>query len=125
MDHFQGATTRSQGLGRSLMSSLMQSDTDRAYRLIATRKGRPLYEKLGFEEVDQLVTVRGLLEFVPLPSNAHNFENCDRNGLVQLESASFGGDRAAVVDWLLTNAKLAVVRDEGVVHGFAARRRFA
>ncbi|MEQ3709865.1 GNAT family N-acetyltransferase [Tateyamaria sp.] len=115
---------RSQGLGRSLMLSLMQSDSDRAYRLIATRKGRPLYEKLGFEEVDQLVTVRGLLEYVPLPSKAHNFENCDRNGLVQLESASFGGYRAAVVDWLLANAKLAVVRDQGVVQGFAARRLF-
>ena len=56
---------RSQGLGRILMLSLMQSDADRAYRLIATRKGRPLYEKLGFVEVDQLVTVRGLLKTCP------------------------------------------------------------
>ena len=116
---------RSQGLGRSLMSSLMHPDADRAYRLIATRKGRPLYEKLGFAEVDQLVTVRGLLECVLQPSKAYSVEDCDRNGLVQLESASYGGDRAAVVDWLLANAELAVMRDQGVVQGYAARRRFA
>lgn len=49
----------SQGLGRRLMVSLMQAGNARAYRLIATRTGRPLYEKLGFEEVDQILTLRG------------------------------------------------------------------
>ncbi|MEL6294749.1 MAG: GNAT family N-acetyltransferase [Pseudomonadota bacterium] len=116
---------RSQGLGCRLMTNLMQPGDARAYRLIATRTGRPLYEKLGFEEVDQILTLRGPMRGVPQATIAQAGTARDRDALALLESASYGGDRTALVDWLLSHAKLAVIRDEGAVKGYAAMRPFA
>lgn len=116
---------RSQGLGRRLMVSLMQAGNARAYRLIATRTGRPLYEKLGFEEVDQILTLRGKVRCALQRSMAPAGRQRDCDSLVHLESTSYGGNRAALVDWLLTHTKLVIHRDERAVTGYAAMRPFA
>ena len=116
---------RGQGLGRRLMSSLMQPADDKTYRLISTRMGRPLYERLGFAEVGQLITLRGPVGNVPKTGSAEDAKDEDRGSLIRLETNSFGGDRAAFMDWLWMHTKIAVMRKHGEVTGYAALRRFA
>lgn len=115
---------RGQGLGRRLMTSLMPSADDKTYRLIATRMGRPLHESIGFTQVGQLVTMRGLLTDVQNHSGAKDLEEGDRESLISLESDAYGGDRTALVDWLLAHSKLAVIGKQGAITGYAALRQF-
>ena len=42
---------RSTGLGRAVLTAALNSSTARPAVLVATRKGRPLYDKLGFAQV--------------------------------------------------------------------------
>lgn len=118
---------RSQGLGRKLVTHVIEGDQS-ALRLIATASGRPLYESLGFTEVGSIACVQGV---VAQGRDAHGvFEATadDLAAIAQIESDSFGGDRAMLVDWLWQNARLAVIRPDGagagLVAGYAACRLF-
>ncbi|MBO9452199.1 GNAT family N-acetyltransferase [Tropicibacter sp. R16_0] len=115
--------TRGQGLGRKLMAALLDT-TDRNIRLVATRSGRPLYEKLGFHEVGRLAQHQGVLTAAPEFIGAQAAQLADLAKIQELESQSFGGDRSALIDWLADNGQLAVMRSGGEVTGFAGCRRF-
>jgi GNAT superfamily N-acetyltransferase len=48
-----------QGLGRRLMEQALEHAVDRVVVLYATGMGRPLYEKLGFQVVDEVTRHKG------------------------------------------------------------------
>lgn len=53
------ASMRGHGLGRRLMSGVMDMAGSREMRLVATAEGLPLYEKLGFRATGQIVQHQG------------------------------------------------------------------
>lgn len=114
---------RGKGLARALISALT-SDTNRLIRLVSTRSGKPLYEKLGFRDVAVLAQHQGIVAELPDIAGSRDAEPEDLPGILDLESQSFGGDRSALVDWLASNTRISVVRRKGEITGYAACRRF-
>ena len=112
-----------QGLGRSLVMSLIEKE-ERHIRLVATVSGRPLYQKLGFQDVAYIVQHQGIVGKAPGIVGAQDAEADDLPGVLELENQSFGGDRAALVNWMASNTRISVIRRNGKVSGFAACRPF-
>ena len=117
---------RGQGIGYKLMSSLMDEVSDREVRLVATKAGVPLYEKLGFETKSEIFQFQGEIGSVSLPDEQISPAKADDiNAIIGLDSRSLAADRSALVQWLMAHARLAVVRGAGgEVCGYAALRRF-
>lgn len=114
---------RSQGLGRALMTAAMGT-APRSLRLIATMSGRPLYEKLGFEAVGHIACLQGTVTGAGTTPGIRDARAEDLSEIAYLESASFGGDRTALVEWFWNNARMAVYQRGGAISGFAVCRRF-
>ena len=114
---------RGQGLGRSLVVSLIEKH-ERAIRLVSTVSGKPLYQKLGFQEIADVVQHQGGLVNAPEVAGADHAEAHDVRGILDLERHSFGGDRAPLVDWMMSNARVSVIRQKGSIAGYAACRPF-
>ncbi|HCL93405.1 MAG TPA: GNAT family N-acetyltransferase, partial [Gammaproteobacteria bacterium] len=63
---------RGQRIGYKLMSSLMDEVSGRELRLVATKAGIPLYEKLGFESEGEIFQCQGEIASVGLPDEEIN-----------------------------------------------------
>ena len=90
-----------QGLGRRLMEHAMAHAAGRTIVLFATRFGRPLYEKLGFRVVDEVLRYDGVYQPPPpeetpvRPAGAD-----DLAAAVRLDAKAFGANRADLFDRL-------------------------
>ncbi len=122
---------RGRGLGRRLMDEVMALAGSRPLRLIATRDGLPLYEKLGFREVGTVVQHQGPAEPVPqpvtedvAPADAAALPSLIAASLTALDRHAFGADRSALFTRLAEVARFALLRRNGAVVGFAALRDF-
>ena len=117
---------RGQGIGCKLMSSLMDEAGDRELRLVATKAGIPLYEKLGFESEGKIFQCQGEIASVELPDEEISpAKPGDTDAIIEVDSRFLAADRSALVQWLAKHARLAVVRGaEGGICGYAALRRF-
>ncbi|MEM9762582.1 MAG: GNAT family N-acetyltransferase [Pseudomonadota bacterium] len=117
---------RQRGIGRTLAEAVMAGRSTRTWRLIATPSGRPLYERLGFVTVGEIMQFQGVVKAAPAATPLIAAHAKDRDALRHLEGQSFGADRAALTHWLMANATLAVHRGtNGALTGYAARRPFA
>ncbi|MEM9270524.1 MAG: GNAT family N-acetyltransferase, partial [Pseudomonadota bacterium] len=116
-------TMRSRGLGRALTTSAIGQEA-RSLRLVATVSGQPLYEKLGFKSVAQIVCAQGLVKDGGKTPGVRDAMREDLPQITALESASFGGDRSSLVACLCKTARVVVLERAGQVQGFAACRRF-
>lgn len=114
---------RNQGLGRSLVMSLIEK-RQRAIRLVSTVSGKPLYQKLGFQDVAHVSQHQGVLTNAPELTGASDAETDDIKSILSLERHSFGGDRAPLVDWMMSNTRVSVIRRNGSIAGYAACRPF-
>lgn len=111
------------GLGRKLMESVLPSSG--LCRLVATTEGRPLYHKLGFKEIGQILQVQGTLSKAPVPQHARAAGMQETDQIIAHETATFGGDRSRLARWMAANAKLVVTEGaDGRVNGYAAVRVF-
>ena len=117
---------RGQGIGCKLMSSLMDEAGDRELRLVATKAGVPLYEKLGFESEGEIFQCQGEIASVELPDEEISpARPGDTDAIIEVDSRFLAADRSALVQWLAKHARLAVGRGaEGGICGYAALRRF-
>lgn len=115
---------RGQGLGRQLVGSTLDARPSTACRLISTASGKPLYTSLGFREVGQITQMLGHIRSLPDLGPAYTANADDKAGIRKLDLAAFGGDRGALLDWLLKHGQMAVLRAGGEVSGFAASRKF-
>lgn len=122
---------RGRGLGRRLMDDVMALAGARPLRLIATREGLPLYEKLGFREVGTVVQHQGPVVSVPQPG-AEDVALADpaeqpaliATSLTALDRQAFGADRSTLFARFAEVARFALLRRNGAVVGFAALRAF-
>tara|TARA_X000000950_G_scaffold200399_1_gene241258 strand:+ start:2924 stop:3739 length:816 start_codon:yes stop_codon:yes gene_type:complete len=117
---------RGQRIGYKLMSSLMDEVSGRELRLVATKAGIPLYEKLGFESEGEIFQCQGEIASVGLPDEEINpAKPDDTHAIIELDSRFLAADRRALVQWLAKHARLAVARGaQGEILGYAALRRF-
>lgn len=113
-------TMRGRGLGRALMEAIIALAGDREMRLVATADGLPLYEKLGFRAVGQIVQHQGIAcAATPgLPVATGTPADIDR--LAAADRAASGMDRAPLLhaiakagEVLLCNQGFALLRDFG------------
>lgn len=117
-------SARGRGLGRQLMDAVIALAGPRALRLIATREGMPLYQKLGFRQTGAIVQHQGQARHVASPAKVRPAEAHDIFGIIELDKGACGADRRDLLRALAKVGQLAVLdRGQGIA-GFAASRAF-
>ncbi|MCQ2006261.1 GNAT family N-acetyltransferase [Rhizobium sp. NRK18] len=118
---------RGLGLGRRLMERAFELAGERPLRLIATKEGLPLYEKLGFVATGTIRQHQGEVGRVELPEGVEDMQAGDVEAVRALDREAYNADRSALLDTLLDLGQIAVVRkgDGGdEVDAWAAIRPF-
>ena len=74
------AARRGAGLGRRVMEAAMARIAPQEWRLVATRDGLPLYERMGFEACGDILQFQGMTDpstqILPLPPPAGEADCC-------------------------------------------------
>ncbi|MCZ7467363.1 GNAT family N-acetyltransferase [Rhizobium rhizogenes] len=117
-------TMRGRGLGRQLMRAAMDAAENRECRLVATADGLPLYEKLGFAAFGEVLQHQGTPAATERPADVAWAETVAPATLAALDAQAFGADRTALFAALAERARFALVKEQGVIKGFAALRAF-
>jgi GNAT superfamily N-acetyltransferase len=118
------AAMRGRGLGRKMMEEALARAGARTCYLVATPEGLPLYEKLGFVTIGEIVQHQGQPSYVDGPENVSWSDSGDHACLVALDHVANGHERSALMRVLRERAKFAVIREENAVQAFAAIREF-
>jgi hypothetical protein len=105
------------GLGRTLLEHAM-TEVGPPLMLYATAAGRPLYERLGFCEVDGAQKHIGMLRPALRPPEVRDAAASDHARIVDEDARAFGFRRSALLTRLLEHAGRVVVDERG---GFAIR----
>lgn len=115
---------RGRGLGRKLMEAAIALADSRALRLIATREGLPLYQKLGFRETGAIVQHQGHVLRVAPPANVRPAESHEISTIIDLDRGAGGADREDLLRAIAKVGRLAVLSAGQKIAGFAAFRAF-
>jgi GNAT superfamily N-acetyltransferase len=118
------AAMRGRGLGRRLMDAALERAGTRSCRLVATKEGLPLYEKLGFVAVGEIVQHQGQALKVVAPANVSWARDDDYEKICSLDRTACGLDRSKLMSVLRHAAQFAVIREKGEVAAFAGLRAF-
>jgi GNAT superfamily N-acetyltransferase len=125
---FVAPARRGSGLGRAVTRAVIDELEARGCRtlvLIATSMGRPVYEREGFDVLDE--QVRFSIDGLPADTNPPDplvrpFAPADFEAIVALDRFATGEDRRAVLASLLAPSSTWVaVDDAGAVRGYLAR----
>jgi GNAT superfamily N-acetyltransferase len=115
---------RGRGLGRKLMEEVIALAGSRALRLIATRDGLPLYQKLGFRETGTIAQHQGHVVRVAPPANVRPAEPHEISAIIDLDRSAGGADREDLLHAFAKVGRLAVLSAGQKIAGFAALRTF-
>jgi GNAT superfamily N-acetyltransferase len=115
---------RGRRLGRRLMDAALEKTGTRSCRLVATKEGLPLYEKLGFVAVGEIIQHQGKALKVEAPANVSWARDDDYEKICSLDRTACGLDRSKLMSVLRHAAQFAVVREKGEVAAFAGVRAF-
>lgn len=115
---------RGLGLGRKLMERAFALAGDRPLRLVATREGLPLYEKLGFVATGTIRQHQGEVRPVASPDGVEGMRSADLDALKALDKEAYGADRSALIDALIERGEIAVIRKGNAIEAWAAIRPF-
>ena len=117
------------GIGRRLMTALLQDTGRRNVLLHATAEGQALYEQLGFRSVGEIRQHQGIAARARWPALAEGERlrqpdpnDCDL--LAALDVKAAGLPRASVVRRLLNDDQVVVFDRNGQAVGFSVLRRF-
>ncbi len=116
---------RGSGLGRRVMEDAMSRVVAQEWRLVATKDGLPLYERMGFEAQGEILQHQGLARprerDLPLLPTA---TDRDLEALAALDRAATGMDRRRLLTALLDQGRIFIHREAGRIVAFAAQRSF-
>jgi GNAT superfamily N-acetyltransferase len=117
------------GIGRALMTALIDDSEPRALMLNATAEGLPLYEKLGFVSTGFVRQHQGRLvegSIVPAAPDItlRHAKPTDHAALCALDAVVFGADRSAFIGRLLASGEAWLVDRGAQPAGFAILRAF-
>jgi GNAT superfamily N-acetyltransferase len=115
---------RGLGLGRKLMERAFTLAGDRPLRLVATKEGLPLYEKLGFVQTGHIRQHQGEVHALEKPEGIEEMQSGDLEALKALDREAYGADRSALIDALVERGNIAVVRKGAAIEAWAAIRAF-
>lgn len=110
------------GLGVGLLTHALEATPRVPTMLYATDEGRPLYEKVGFREVDTVARYLGVPRDVPAASGARAATASDVAWIVDADARAFGFRRAKLLRTLIAASSRIVVDDRG---GYVIRWPFA
>lgn len=118
-----GPELRGRGLGRKLVQAAMATADVPEFRLIATEAGLPLYRKMGFAETGAIRQHQGPVAPVTAPEGIIWASTADSAALAALDLRATGTDRRGLIDALLAQGRIAMLRTgDGVA--FAGIRAF-
>ncbi|CAN7541610.1 GNAT family N-acetyltransferase [Rhizobium sp. LjRoot254] len=117
-------TMRGRGFGRRLMEAGLDAARGMPCRLIATREGLPLYEKMGFRQVGTILQHQGFCAAVDAPVDVERAQPGHLPEIAALDQDAFGADRGGLISYLANIGRFAVIRRDGYVVGFSAIRSF-
>jgi GNAT superfamily N-acetyltransferase len=113
------------GTGHRLVERLLADAAPRSVMLLATRAGRPLYERLGFVEVGAVCQHQGEYSAGRHPDpRIRAATSEDRSAVLRLDAAALGVPRPAILDNLLAVGRAFVLVENGRVTGYAVERAF-
>ena len=117
------------GIGRELMTRVLDAVKGRNVMLNATVAGQPLYEKLGFVATGKIFQHQGTAfqpPLVPLPAGERLRPVVASDGpkIAELASRASGVKRDAVVAEVLAQGNGIAIERDGELTGFALIRRF-
>lgn len=115
---------RGRGLGRRLMEAGLDGAHGVPCRLVATQEGLPLYEKMGFRQVGDILQCQGICAAVEAPIDVEWMQSGDLPQIAALDRAAFGDDRSKLIFYMKDVGRFAVIRRDGHVAGFSATRPF-
>jgi GNAT superfamily N-acetyltransferase len=118
------AAMRGRGLGRRLMDIALDKAGARSCRLVATKEGLPLYEKLGFVAMGEIIQHQGKAFKLDAPANVFWARDDEHDRMWALDRVAFGADRGKLMSILGRLAQFAVIREQGEVVAFAGVRAF-
>lgn len=112
------------GIGKRLMTALLDAAGDRPLMLNATEAGAPLYEAYGFRKTGIVNQQQGQYPGSAEPTRTRAFRPEDRDAVLALDAAAIGTPRPAVIDHLLAAGDCVVLDGPDGPTGFAIRRAF-
>ena len=115
---------RGRGLGRKLMDAALETAGSRPLRLVATKEGLPLYEKLGFMQTGTVLQHQGVAGEVAALPETEAATGADIDAIIELDRRAFGADRRRLIAYLAKIGEVAVLRRDGRICGFAVLRVF-
>jgi predicted N-acetyltransferase YhbS len=115
---------RGRGLGRKLMQAAMSMAAACRMRLIATREGLPLYERLGFHATDEVLQHQGRSVGLRAPGGVDPAGAADLPAIAELDAQAFGADRERLIAHLASVGRFAVIRHGNRPAAFAGLRAF-
>ncbi|WP_134495297.1 GNAT family N-acetyltransferase [Microvirga pakistanensis] len=118
------AALRGRGVGRKLMDAALEKAGARSCRLVATKEGLPLYEKLGFVAVGEIAQHQGQAVRAEAPANVFWARDDEHEMISALDRAASDLDRSALMIILRRTSKFAVIREGDEVVAFAGVRAF-
>lgn len=114
------AGMRGRGLGRRLMDEMMARAAGREMRLVATSDGMPLYRKMGFVEVGEIVQHQGIACAAPsVPLNVAPGGPQDVGRLAAMDAKASRLERARLLRAIAETGEVLLA-----ARGFAMLRRF-
>jgi GNAT superfamily N-acetyltransferase len=117
-------SARGTSLGRQLMQAALDCVGDRECRLIATEAGRPLYERLGFVATGRITQYQGVSAKVEVFPNVTLATPNDLNAIVALDLARIGMDRRGLLNLLLRDGQILLLREGADLLGYVSLRQF-
>ena len=119
--HMQG-----NGLGRTLMDTVMSQTGARSLQLVATVAGKRLYQQCGFVERGAIYQVQGQLTTQPVPTESNldieAIDDTSLNDMQALDACTYGCSRQKLLTAVAQSGKgLIAYRDDKAV-GFAMLR---
>lgn len=121
---------RGRGLGRKMMTSVMSLLKPSEWRLVATREGLPLYEKLGFKAVGEILQLQGIAvatSEIPALASVDGLGIAgkdDVTALAKLDKAATGMDRTTLIGKLVQLGRIFVIRENAAITAYATLRAF-
>lgn len=117
------------GIGRKLMTGVMDILGDRTIMLHATPEGIPLYQSLGFVPVGDVLQHQGTAFSVPLPEllpdeRVRPMGQRDMEIIPDLDARATGMDRRRLIDTMDKSALGVMLTRAHEVAGFALFRKF-
>ncbi|WP_193170131.1 GNAT family N-acetyltransferase [Nisaea nitritireducens] len=117
--------SQGRGIGRKLVTRLLEDAGPRPVVLLATDAGRPLYESLGFKAFDTSRQYQGIYADTPGkdPRIRPGVFN-DIAGISDLDAAAFGARREHALESLAAASDVSVLTENGTITGYGFARAF-